>query len=46
MQKDNLKHDTPTDANNVLVAVAESFIEWRDKLHKETRVSNYLFAYY
>lgn len=43
MQTDLEKHDTPTDANNVLVAVAESFIEWRDKLRKEMRGGKLMF---
>lgn len=43
MQKDNLKNDTTTDANNVLVAVAESFIEWKNKLHKEIRGGKLMF---
>ena len=29
--------------NNVLVAVAESFIEWKDKLHKEMRGGKLMF---
>lgn len=43
MQEDNLKNDNPTDANNMLVAVVESFIGWRDKLHKEMRGGKLMF---
>ena len=43
MHTPSKKHENPTDANNVLVAVSESFIEWRDKLHKEIRGGKLMF---
>lgn len=43
MQTYSKKHETPTNANNVLVAVAEYFIEWKDKLHKEMRDGTLMF---
>ena len=43
MSNANMQNDIPTDENNVLVAVAESFIEWREKLYKEMRGGKLMF---
>lgn len=37
MQNDDLKHETPTDANNVLAAVAYDTVHYkRKKINKKT----------
>lgn len=43
MRTNSKKHETPTDANNMLVTVTESFIGWRDKLHKEMHGGKLMF---
>lgn len=37
------RYENLTESNNILVEAAQSFIEWKDKLHKEIRNGRLMF---
>lgn len=43
MHKDEIKNVQPHDDNAMLAAVADEFIAWRDKLHKEVSGGKLMF---